>query len=311
MPRVYCRHQTMTLPHNEYIYTFDGVRIRYATWRTDSTDGKGSVVVLGGRTEFVEKYHEAIEDLSGRGFDVYSMDWRGQGLSDRLLKDATKGYVDTYEHYYRDLELFLNNIVLTECRRPLIIMAHSMGANIVLHCLDRFNGAVDKAVLLAPMVDVVTSPVPYTFAKWCSRFFVKIGMGDFKIPSLKHKDNYRRPFHRNRMTHDRIRFERIRTVLNENSLLAVTSVTYGWLAATFNAIERIQEPGFLTDLETPLLMVAAGRDQVVCNLAIGNMASRLPSCELVTINGANHEILQECDGLRDQFWKAFDRFLCL
>lgn len=310
MPCVDCRHQSMKLSHDEYLNTFDGVRIRCASWRTDSAPGKGSVVVVGGRTEFVEKYHETIKDLLGRGFDVYTMDWRGQGLSDRLLNDATKGYVDTYEHYYRDFELFLNEIVLADCRRPLIVLAHSMGANIALHCLVRFKGAIDKGVLMSPMVDVLTGPVPSAIAKWCSRLFVKMGLGDVKIPSLQHKDTYRRSFRRNRMTHDANRFYRIQSLLKENSQLAVTSVTYGWLAATFSAIEGIQKPGFFINVDTPMLMVAAELDQVVSNHAIRNLASRLPSCELVTIRGANHEILQECDGMRDQFWKAFDRFLC-
>ncbi len=40
---------------------------------------KGTVVLLPGRTEYVEKYGRAAGDLVARGWSVITVDWRGQG----------------------------------------------------------------------------------------------------------------------------------------------------------------------------------------------------------------------------------------
>lgn len=291
-----------------YLHTFDGIRLRYGHWRSDGASG-GTVVVLGGRTEFVEKYLETIQDLLVRGFDVYCMDWRGQGLSERLLKDPLKGYVRTYEHYVSDLAWFLNKVVFKRHHRPLIVLAHSMGANILLHFLKQFPEGIDKAVLISPMVDIRTYPIPGSFVRQCSRFFVKLGLEKMNIPTLGRNDNYHRSFRANWLTHDPVRFHRVQQLIKQNSRLLVTSITFGWLAATYEVIDQLQQPGYLSSLQTPLLLVAAGRDRIVSNQAIRHMAARLSSCRLEIINDAHHEILQECDTLRGQFWKAFEQFV--
>jgi lysophospholipase len=293
----------------EYLQTFDGIGIRSGCWRTRHIPSKGTVVVLGGRAEFIEKYEEVIHDLLQRGFDVYAMDWRGQGLSERMLDDVTKGFVETYEHYVQDLKHYMESIVLVRCRRPVIIMAHSMGACIVLHYLSRQSEAVDKGVLMSPMVDVRTKPIPYELARWCSRFLVRLGKGELAIPSLQRNDSYGRPFRTNWLTSDQSRFRRIQAVLKKNPRLAVNSVTFGWLAATFAALDHLGRPGFCESIATPLLLVAAGSDRVVSNDATYQLAGRLANGRVTTIEGARHEILQERDGMRRQFWQAFDRFV--
>ena len=51
---------------------------------------KGTVCVFPGRAEFIEKYFEVVRDLRARGFAVATIDWRGQGLSDRALPNAAR-----------------------------------------------------------------------------------------------------------------------------------------------------------------------------------------------------------------------------
>ena len=85
------------------VYAADGVRLRAVRWAASQND-RGTVVVLGGRGEFVEKYFEVVADLLSRGFAVASMDWRGQGGSERPLRNARKGHVDDFSHFERDLD---------------------------------------------------------------------------------------------------------------------------------------------------------------------------------------------------------------
>lgn len=293
----------------EYLRAHDGLRLRYGYWRSDRPESRGTVVVLGGRTEFIEKYLETIHDLLHQGFDAVSMDWRGQGLSGRLLVDRTKGYVKTYDDYVSDLEHFVEKKVAKTCRRPLIVLAHSMGVNIAWQLLHRSPRIFDKAVMMAPMVDIRTHPIPKEFARWWSKLFTKMGMGTAAIPSFKRNDSFRQSFEKNWLTHDPVRFHHIQKMLKKNSQLFVGAITFGWLAATFDAVDRLGESGFFNHTILPQLIVLAGQDRVVSNDAVHSVVDAMPSCRVLTVAGARHEILQEQDVLRDQFWQAFKKFL--
>ena len=46
--------------------TLDGVNLRIAIWNQSSS--KGTVLLQSGRTEFIEKYYEVIQEFIQRGF---------------------------------------------------------------------------------------------------------------------------------------------------------------------------------------------------------------------------------------------------
>ena len=75
-----------------------------------------------GRAEFIEKYFETVRDLRARGFAVATLDWRGQGLSERALRDPRKGHVRDFAEYDIDLETFMNEVVLPDCPPPLFAL---------------------------------------------------------------------------------------------------------------------------------------------------------------------------------------------
>src|ERR1035437_3953509 len=85
------------------IKTPDGVNLRFARWEPPP-GRKGTVVVLQGRAEYIEKYFETVRDLRARGFAVATFDWRGQGMSERALADHHKGHVRNFSEYATDLE---------------------------------------------------------------------------------------------------------------------------------------------------------------------------------------------------------------
>src|ERR1700747_1167886 len=85
--------------------TRDGVSLRFA--RGHPRPGrKGTVCIMQGRAEFIEKYFETVRDLRSRGFAVATFDWRGQGRSERALRDRHKGHVRDFAEYDTDLETF-------------------------------------------------------------------------------------------------------------------------------------------------------------------------------------------------------------
>ena len=116
-------------------------------------------------------------------------------------------------------------------------------------------------------------------------------------------------FSYNRLTHDPGRFRRTKKLLQDNPDLAVDGVTFGWLNATFHSIDILSDKGYAEGIALPILIVAAGADQVVSLQAQKAICKRLPHAQIITIPSARHEILIETDSMRHAFWRAFDRFI--
>ena len=136
----------------EYIRTADGVSLRTARWTPPSPIG--TVVVLGGRGEFIEKYFEVVGELLTRGFAVVAMDWRGQGGSDRPLRNPRKGHVDDFSRFETDLDALVTNVPERECPRPWIGLSHSMGAAVLLGAAGSGRCPFERLVLTSPMIAI-------------------------------------------------------------------------------------------------------------------------------------------------------------
>lgn len=293
----------------DYFTTADGTTIRSGRWRTEVGSPRGSVALLGGRKEFLEKYSETAANLNRRGFEVFGCDWRGQGLSSRMLPDRLKGYVRHYDDYVQDLEDFFQRVVQPEAVRPIHVLAHSMGAHVAIRYLHRQPAGIDKAVLVAPMLDINTKPFP----RWLARGLAGLGRhfdgGRALVPGSDKRTNFDRPFEGNALTADPRRFAVEKVAVAQNPDLALGGVTFAWLTATLASIAHIHQPGYLEAIRTPVLMVAAGADRVVSAAAQRSACRRLPNGRLVIIADARHEILMETDAVRSRFWEAFDAFI--
>src|ERR1700689_1922934 len=155
--------------------TPDGVSLRFARWLPPA-GRKGTVVILQGRAEWIEKYFETVRDLRARGFAVATLDWRGQGLSDRALSDRHKGYVRNFADYDTDLETFMREIVLPDCPPPLFALGHSTGATMLIRAAHRGRRWFDRMVMIAPLIELVGFPANST-AKTIVRGLRLIGFG--------------------------------------------------------------------------------------------------------------------------------------
>jgi lysophospholipase len=141
--------------------TPDRVDLRFARW-APPPGRKGTVCIFHGRAEFIEKYYETARELRSRGFAVATVDWRGQGLSQRALRDPKKGYVESFREYETDLEAFMREIVLPDCPPPYYAIGHSMGASILIRIADRGYRWFDRMVLCARSLHLasVRRPTP-------------------------------------------------------------------------------------------------------------------------------------------------------
>ncbi|TIT67183.1 MAG: alpha/beta hydrolase [Mesorhizobium sp.] len=291
-----------------FFTTRDGKKIRYGLFAAVARPMRGTVVLLGGRNECIEKYFETIRDLAARGFGVATLDWRGQGDSDRLIRDRQRGYVRSFRDYTADLEQFFEEIVLPDCRGPYYILAHSAGAVITLLAAPSMVNRVRRMVLIAPFLTLPDLPVSIGTVRRVCSLFCALGLGRL-YAAWGPRPRHTLPFEVNKVTSDPQRYRRNTRIYEEYPQLALGGPTIRWLQAAAKASEAISDPDFMARIQVPLLIIAAGADQVVSTKAVEAYARSLRLGSLLMIDGAKHEILQEVDLYREQFLAAFDAFV--
>ncbi|BCG86038.1 MULTISPECIES: alpha/beta hydrolase [unclassified Mesorhizobium] len=306
-------HETEGNPRPEnatggFFVTRDRKKIRYGLFAAVARPMRGTVVLLSGRNECIEKYFETIRDLAARGFGVATLDWRGQGDSDRLIRDRQRGYVRSFRDYTADLEQFFEEIVLPDCRGPYYILAHSAGAVITLLAAPSMVNRVRRMVLIAPFLTLPDLPVSIGTVRRVCSFFCALGLGRL-YAAWGPRPRQTLPFEANKVTSDPQRYRRNTRIYEEHPQLALGGPTIRWLQAAAKASEAISDPDFMARIQVPLLIIAAGTDQVVSTKAVETYARSLRLGSLLMIDGSKHEILQEVDLYREQFLAAFDAFI--
>ena len=289
---------------------YDGELLRYARWDATVGPRRGTICCFQGRSEYIEKYFETVADLRRRGFAVATFDWRGQGGSYRPSNDPRKGHIEDFSEYDRDIACFMREIVLPDCPPPYGVLAHSMGGHITLRNITMPGSWFDRAVLLAPMVELHPSilgfpaPIVRLYAKSAclagfKKKYVRGGtpgqsaIGDFET---------------NILTSDRERHQRNYMLEQAAPDLLLGSPTNGWLNAAMESIAMINHADYFDRVKVPTLIFAAGLDVIVPSRAVEDYAARLKSGSGILLPESKHEILQENDTIRSRFWAAFDAY---
>jgi lysophospholipase len=286
----------------EWFESSGGARLRAALFPCQG-EARGSVVLSPGRTEPIEKYFETARELNARGLVVLAHDWRGQGLSQRMLPDRLAGHAQGFEAYLGDYTALLDAFA-ARLPKPWIGFAHSMGACLQLLAMVKGEGRLSAAFLSAPMLAVHTGPWPL----WFTRGIVGATglIGSRNAYALPVYDPLADTFALDRLTHDRVRYDRYKAQLRACPDLAIGAITWGWLDFALKAGATIAAPGALEPIGVPVAMVAAGEDRLVLNGAARIAARRLPKGSYTEVAGAYHEILMETDEVRREAWAVFD-----
>lgn len=289
------------------IATHDKVNLRVARWRCEGPCF-GTVAILPGRAEFIEKYFEVIAELLERRLDVVVLDWRGQGLSDRLLSNRRKGHVGHFRAYARDLDALRTKVLEPYCRPPWFALGHSMGGAILLADARTGRSAFERIVVTAPMIGIRDLRFPRAGRALVSALTM-LGFGASFAPGGGGNPYMSRGFADNVLTSDPNRFQRIAATIAAAPDLAVGDPTIGWVNAALSLMRRFEDVEFPRRTLTPILIAAAGADRLCDTAAIESFGSRLKAGRVITIPYSRHEILIERDAIREQFWAAFDAFI--
>lgn len=287
----------------------DGLALRVAQWLpAELKDCRGTVVVLPGRSEFIEKYAEVVADLLARRFAVAVLDWRGQGGSGRLLADRRRGHVRSFADYRTDLAAVTRQLLRPHCPQPFFALAHSMGGAIVLDAAARGETPFARIVLSAPMLDIWGLRLPRgarATAAWATR----LGQGRAYIPGGSGKSWMSQPFTGNALTSDPRRYAGFNALAAAAPDLVIGAPTLGWLHAAFRTMDWLAQSDALERITIPVLAIACGGDRVVDTAATERTIARIKGGRTITVPHALHEVLMERDVYRDQFWAAFDCFV--
>ncbi|KQT14884.1 alpha/beta hydrolase [Methylobacterium sp. Leaf399] len=290
------------------VVTSDGITLRAAHWTSTGRMQKGTVCLVQGRAEFIEKYYETIGDLRARGFAVVAFDWRGHGESARVLDDPHRGHIGRFEEYRRDLKAIEDAVLRPSMPHPHVCLAHSMGGAVVL------TGAVEgwlpfrRIVTVAPMLGL-------TMVRWprvnsvAARLLQRIGLGQRYIAGGNAVSIATKPFEGNRLSGDRVRYARNARAAQAVGAGAVGDPSIAWAAEAFRAMARLRDLRLAGTITIPTLIVAAGADPVCCTATTERFGARMRVGDVIVLPGARHEILSETDVIRDRFWAAFDAFV--
>ena len=286
--------------------TPDRIRLRYAVAPSQLPRTRGTVVLLQGRNEAIEKYFETIADLTALGYAVATFDWRGQGGSQRLRGASKTGHVPSFEGYVTDLDTVFREVVLPDCRGPYVILAHSMGAAVAMLAAPRLVNRVERIVASTPMVSLASrrsGAGGLFYAMSALRF---LGLGRLPVRGENHSRNWTAA--QNPLTSDIRRFQRNRNLIAAAPQLFVGSPTTSWVAAAARTFRRLDDSDVVARIHVPTLFITAGSDRVVSSSAAERLAWRMRSGHALSIAGARHELMQEADIFRAPFLAAFDSF---
>lgn len=295
-------------PVSGFITTKDKVNLRFAHWKTINPPCKGTVIILHGRAEYIEKLYETTANLRENGFDVLTFDWRGQGGSDRMIKDHRKGFVEHFDQYVTDLDTIITEVALPDCRGPFYILAHSTGSLVALLAAPLFANRIRRMVLTAPMLKLGSLPLPQASIKWVTGAMHVLGLGETYMAGGATPDE-NRAFRGNRLTGDLKRFQRNSQFASDFRDTTIGGPTASWIFAATRAMDLANNSDFYSQITIPTLLVCAGNDKVVDNEAAEHLGRRLRSGSCLVIAGAKHEMLQERDKIREQLLAAFYAFI--
>ncbi|MEM7422833.1 MAG: alpha/beta hydrolase [Pseudomonadota bacterium] len=289
-----------------WLETPDRMNLRAAIWH--APDPAGHVLFLTGRTEFVEKVAIPAEELVLRGYSVVSLDWRGQGLSSRLLPDPLKGHIDRFDAFQVDLDTLLGSADVASLPGPRVLIAHSMGGCIAAHALQRpeIASGISATILSAPMFGIRMASAMRAAAgatALIARFLGKLDrwppFGDQATPYVLSGDA------KNVLTGDPQVWEWMGNFARDHPEATIAGPTIGWYQAASRAMDALETA---RPPDHPVLTLLGSDEMVVDPDRIRTRAASLSS-KIVEIGVGRHELLIDAEAPRKAAWLAIDDFL--
>lgn len=294
--------------------TFKNVRgqtIRYGHVQTDKTNALGTLVLGPGYGETIEKFYELIGDLTKAGYNIYIMDWMGQGGSQRKdLNDTQKPYdvKNFMDHYCDDLHQFTTQVIDVPEDQKLGYMGFSMGGHVGARFVERHNYIFDAISFNAAFFDMNSRGVPRAAVGSVAKMYRMRGKGDDYVPMGGPWNSLRHEFNKNTKTSDAGRLRRMLDLYEQKQELQLGDFTVNWVHHVLPSIKDLNKKETLRKIITPAFIAAAGRDQTVSVPAQKRAAKHMTTAAYRRYPYAKHEIWIERNSIRDVWLKDVKDF---
>jgi lysophospholipase len=273
--------------------TPDGKKIRLGVWEVQAA--RGTVLIFPGRTEYIEKYGSTAAEFAKRGLASLAVDWRGQGLADRMLDDPLVGHVDHFTDYQKDVAAAMRAARELNLPRPYFLMAHSMGGCIGLRAVME-GMAVQAAAFTGPMWGIHIAPHMRLPAQLLSTLMPKFNQGH-RLPVGTTLKPYAlaAPFEDNMLTKDPEMYDMMRDQITAHPDLQLGGPSYTWLR---EALAETKHLAGRAAPNLPCISYVGSNERIVDVPRIHARMDSWKGGELRIVENGEHEILMEGDAIR-------------
>jgi lysophospholipase len=272
-----------------WLQTDDKVRLRAGLWGSDSARN-GTVLLLPGRTGYIERYGQIAVRLNEQGFGSFVIDWRGHGLSDRLTEDPKICHVDRFSDYQLDVAAMIKAAVELDLPKPWYLIGNSMGACIGLRAIAE-GLTVSACAFIAPMWNINLPPVRRTAAWALSSMAQGLGKGHLYAPGYDGQSYVlKTQFEDNSLTHDPDIYRYWSNQAQLRSDLSLGGPSMGWL---FQSLKECRTLSKMPSPEVPCIAFCGDQDEVIDLRAIEDRMAGWPSGSFELIQNAKHDLLSE------------------
>ena len=290
-----------------YLPMIDGKKIRIAYWHNlfKEQNSKGTILLQQGHNEFIEKYYETIQEFLDRNFSVVCFDWRGQGMSDKMIDDSKKQFIEDFNIHEEDLKFIIKQFIAKTLPYPIIGVGHSMGGCILLSSLKKNENIFQKLILSAPMLGFKNEKFLMPFISLTSLLQNKEKYMIGSKPNMGKET----PFKENDLTNDESRYLRTQRLVRMKPEIRLWGITNAWSKAVKKRLLYIREKDWAENIETDILFINSLDDEVVSSNHIIDTSKRLKNSKLINFEACKHEIFMEKDQYRKIMWNEIDVFL--
>ena len=276
----------------------DNVKLRVGIWPKGT---KGTVLLFPGRTEYIEKYGRTAAELAERGYAMATIDWRGQGLSDRLAEPAMLGHVEAFKDYQYDVEALVRAGEVLRLPLPWFLIGHSMGGAIGLRAL--LNGLpVKAAAFSAPMWGIKMKPVLRPVAWILGRATRGRKLAQMFAPGTRRKPYTEvTPFEGNMLTRDKDAYDYMNRQTKTYPALGLGGPSIHWVYEAMielKALRRKPRP------DLPVITWVGDNERIVEVEGVEAIMAKWKGGSSEVAPEAEHELLMERPATRRRFLDA-------
>ena len=287
----------------------DGTALRWGQGG-QNPNARDTVIYVPGFTSTLEHVAEHLTYFEAQGYHVIGLDLRGQGGSQRMLKNnPEKPWSSDFSIYSDDFAQFIGSI-RPQISGRLFVIGSSFGGHVTYRAIGDHGLDVDGLILIAPAFKPHTNPYPYGVAKFVAAAmhrlgkskFYSLGQGNWK-PLSENLDGV------SNCSSYAPRLNMYDAVFIQKPELKAGSATNQWAIEIMRSGELISTPEYAQQIKIPVHMIYAQHDTNVVTETAQKVCGQLENCSSKMLENSGHCIVFENDEIVQQFHTTISEFI--